>query len=118
MTQQPPAPPFDARLSSLLEFEQQLESRFRAAEVEAHAALEAARATLARARQEGLREAEGLAAEHDRAELATHQAALEAIEVERRAALARLEALEESAIDRLARRVLERVIAPPTGGAP
>jgi hypothetical protein len=120
MTERSKEPQFDERLSSLLEFEQQLEARFRAAEGAARAQLDAARATLERAREEGGREAEALLAEHDRADLAAHQAALDAVEAERRAALARLAALDAAAVDRLARRVLERVIAPPAqkGGAP
>lgn len=114
-----PATPIDERLASLLETEQRLEARLREAEVAAAARLKTAREALLHAEEEALAALDEQVAKEEQEDAAAHEAALRAIEAERNAALTRLGSVTDDEIDRLARKVLARIIAHDgKGGAP
>ncbi|MFZ5439954.1 MAG: hypothetical protein ACOZQL_08085 [Myxococcota bacterium] len=115
MDHQAPAQQVDERLTTLLAIEQRLESRFKEAEVEARARVEAARAEVERAREAGLREVEAQAAEEARADTVAHELALQRLEAERNAALTTLAAVQGERLDELARRAVARAVGGGTG---
>lgn len=116
MAQQPPPERIDERLTALLETEQRLETRFREAESVCRGRLEAAHAEVARAKDAALAAVGTAALEEERSDLAAHDAALRAVTEEHVGWLAKLSAVSDDEIDRLARKALARALA--TGGAP
>lgn len=116
MAQQSGPDPVDHRLAALLETEQRLEARYRDAESECRAKLEAARAGVLQAREAGLEAVEAAASAEAQADAAAHETALRAIAEERAGWLAKLSAVSDAQVDRLARKALERALA--TGSPP
>ncbi|MDP3231843.1 MAG: hypothetical protein Q8S33_03215 [Myxococcales bacterium] len=116
MAQQPAPERIDDRLAALLETEQRLEARYREAESASRGKLEAAHAEVARARDAALAAVGTTALEEERSDLAAHDAALRAVTEEHVGWLAKLSAVSDEQIDRLARKALARAVA--TGGLP
>lgn len=106
MTRTPSISETDANLTRLLDVERRLEERLRAAEVEATAQVEAARAALQRAAAEAEQLVEAEAARAEASARAEHQAALQVVEAGRTTARSRLAAVSGDELDRLARLVL------------
>ncbi len=108
------APPIidesDASLTRLLGVERRLEEQVRDAERAAAARVKAARGELERAQADAAGAVELEVAKEEAAAAAAHEAALRAVEAERVAEHGRLEKVTATEIDRLARRVLERLI--------
>ena len=114
---QPPAPErIDDRLTALLETEQRLEAKHREAESTSLRKLEAARAEVSRAKEAALAAVGATALEEELLDLAAHDAALRAVTEEHVGWLAKLSAVSDEQIDRLARKALARAFS--TGGAP
>ncbi len=100
----------DERLQELLAIEQRLEARLREAEATAAKDVAAAQEQLARAKQATLGSIEGQLADEARADRAAHAAALETLQRDHAARLARLQ-LTDELLERLARTALERTLS-------
>lgn len=111
MTRKTPEQPIDQRLERLLQIEHRLEEKIRAAEAEAVARVESARAEVDAARQREAAALEVATLEQERADLEAHAATLERIAAESAAAKKTLTSISDVVVERLAREAIARAIS-------